>query len=377
MQMAGTETGHGEMERTDPKASVIIPVFNAGKWLRGAIDSVLSQTYRDFELLLIDDGATDGSGAVCDEYAALDGRVRVFHRPNAGICATRNFGIEEARGKYICFCDHDDLYEPDYLECAVGAAEASGCKIVKFDHTTETRTHDDIRHIVYAGAGRVMADGVFAVGDLSAYENRRRFDRIRSVIWDALFERKFLLEKGLRFDESFRHGGEDGLFMLAALAAADRVQWVDRVLYRHFENVGVSISTKFHPELVADYLTTAKMERALFPCGIKGSLWRFWKWYAALDKFVFSTPACTLGFGERAQIVASFYQTILAGIPAEGVDLPWKSRLALKLLGRGHCRLYLFFKELGFAARKPSREKRRRQAEARGVGTMRGTLDHE
>lgn len=86
------------------KVSVVLPVYNAERFLLRCIDSVLSQTYKDFELLLVDDGSTDSSGAICDEYAARDGRVRVFHKENGGVSSARNLGIRYARGGVYCFC---------------------------------------------------------------------------------------------------------------------------------------------------------------------------------------------------------------------------------------------------------------------------------
>ncbi|MCR4604953.1 MAG: glycosyltransferase [Eubacterium sp.] len=96
--------------------SITIPVYNSEKYLRACIDSVLNQTYTDFELLLVDDGSTDGSGEICDEYAKKDSRVRVFHTPNGGSSAARNYGIDRAQGEYLGFIDSDDEIEPDMYE---------------------------------------------------------------------------------------------------------------------------------------------------------------------------------------------------------------------------------------------------------------------
>ena len=96
--------------------SVIIPVYNTEKYLRRCIDSVLAQTYQDFELLLIDDGSKDSSGTICDEYAAKDARVRVFHKENGGVSSTRNLGLDHARGEWVTFVDSDDWISKDYLE---------------------------------------------------------------------------------------------------------------------------------------------------------------------------------------------------------------------------------------------------------------------
>ena len=100
---------------TTPKISVIVPVYNAEKYLRRCIDSILSQTFTDFELLLIDDGSKDSSGAICDEYAAKDNRVRVFHKENGGVSSARNLGLDNATGEWIAFVDSDDYVLPSYL----------------------------------------------------------------------------------------------------------------------------------------------------------------------------------------------------------------------------------------------------------------------
>lgn len=96
--------------------SVIIPVYNVESYLHQCIDSVLAQTYQDFELLLIDDGSTDGSGAICDAYAAKDARVQVFHQKNDGVSSARNLGIKNAKGEWITFVDGDDWVSEDYLK---------------------------------------------------------------------------------------------------------------------------------------------------------------------------------------------------------------------------------------------------------------------
>ena len=110
--------------------SIIIPVYNAENYLSRCIDSVLSQSFTDFELLLIDDGSTDGSGSICDDYAGKDGRIRVYHRVNAGSAATRQFGFELAVGEYIAAVDADDWVDSDYLESMVSLMEKDGSDIV-------------------------------------------------------------------------------------------------------------------------------------------------------------------------------------------------------------------------------------------------------
>ena len=109
--------------------SIIVPVYRVEMYLRQCIKSILDQTYKQFELLLIDDESTDSSGAICDEYAAIDPRIRVCHIPHAGLSAARNKGIEESRGEWIGFVDSDDWIEPEMYRSLLNAAERSGADI--------------------------------------------------------------------------------------------------------------------------------------------------------------------------------------------------------------------------------------------------------
>ena len=88
-----------------PAISIIVPVYNTEKYLQRCINSILNQTFSDFELILVDDGSTDSSGAICDEYAEKDSRIRVFHQSNQGQAAARNHAVSDAHGRYVCFID--------------------------------------------------------------------------------------------------------------------------------------------------------------------------------------------------------------------------------------------------------------------------------
>ena len=104
------------MEMTTPVLSIIVPVYNVEKYLARCIDSILAQTFTDFELILVDDGSTDHCGRICDEYAARDNRVRVFHRKNQGVSASRNFGMRQIVSEYVTFIDADDAISPETFQ---------------------------------------------------------------------------------------------------------------------------------------------------------------------------------------------------------------------------------------------------------------------
>ena len=103
------------MNENKPFFSVIVPVYNVEKYLHRCVDSILAQSYSDFEVLLVDDGSMDKSGTICDDYALKDNRIRVFHQANAGVSAARNKGIDEAKGEYVVFVDSDDYLKLEKL----------------------------------------------------------------------------------------------------------------------------------------------------------------------------------------------------------------------------------------------------------------------
>ena len=114
--------------------SIIMPVFNTADYLTATVKSVLAQTYRDFELILVDDGSTDGSGDICDQLAASDGRVRVIHKLNGGVASARNVGLDEVRGEYIGWVDSDDLISPVMMETMLELAQKYQADIVQCSH---------------------------------------------------------------------------------------------------------------------------------------------------------------------------------------------------------------------------------------------------
>lgn len=122
-----------------PKVSVIVPVYKAEKYLRKCVDSLLAQTFRDFEVILVDDGSPDRSGEICDEYARQDARVRVIHKANGGVSSARQAGLDAARGEYAIHADPDDWVEPDMLEELYTKAKAEDADMVICDFYVNDR----------------------------------------------------------------------------------------------------------------------------------------------------------------------------------------------------------------------------------------------
>ena len=165
-------TGRKEM----CEISVIVPVYNKKKYLVNTVKSILMQTFKDFELLLIDDGSTDGSGAVCGKMSALDARVKTFHTENRGVGAARNLGIRKATGKYISFIDADDSVHKTFLEELYGAI-------------TENDSEMAVCNYYEINKGRKVAHNYERRNDEDALFGIIRQDLL-CVIWNKLFVRE-------------------------------------------------------------------------------------------------------------------------------------------------------------------------------------------
>ena len=131
-----------------PKISVIVPIYNAEKYLGQCIDSVLRQKFTDLELLLVNDGSTDGSGDVCDQYALKDARVRVLHKENTGVSDTRNKALDIAQGDYLIFLDADDYWTDEtFLEKFYNVAVEKNLDVLRGEYKYVTQTGEDMRYI--------------------------------------------------------------------------------------------------------------------------------------------------------------------------------------------------------------------------------------
>ncbi len=165
--------------------SVVIPVYNASRYLRECVDSVLAQTYSDLDIVLVDDGSTDDSGAVCDEYAAADCRVRALHFANGGLSVARNRGVEAARGSYITFVDADDMLHPRCVEVMTDIQARTGASVVMVGVTSVLSRLSDL--------GKVHTVGMDKAIELTLYQTRYRCSQ-----WAKLWPREALLREPMR-----------------------------------------------------------------------------------------------------------------------------------------------------------------------------------
>lgn len=227
----------------NPKISVITPVYNSGKYLKIAVDSVLSQSLKDIELILIDDGSTDGSSEKCDEYASNDERVKVIHQTNRGICNARNTALKIAIGEYIAFSDHDDEYLPGLLKENYDIAKKNNADIVKFLKKEVVIIHGKKKRIKRNYLNKSVSlnrDGI--VNSFWIMEE----NNLLNSVWDGIFKRSFIVQYNLYFDQIYKNGGEDIDYMLKCVALARHIEINNKVFYIHYIRKDFSTSTKFN-----------------------------------------------------------------------------------------------------------------------------------
>lgn len=245
------------------KYSFIVPIYNVEKYLNRCIDSILSQDYKNFELILIDDGSPDGCSQICDSYAKKDNRIRVIHKVNGGLVSARNKGIEEAKGDFICYVDGDDWIKSNLI--------SSVNKIIN--------RYNDVDMVVYSGR-RIFEDhmedlpfdieeGLYDKKRLNVeiypymmYDRRKPFCNglVFPVAWNKIYKRE-LLKKHYCTNEKIKMG-EDNAFVFECLLHADKVFFLDEKLYEYNQLNTVSFTNSYDKDrfynnrLLTEYISS-------------------------------------------------------------------------------------------------------------------------
>ncbi len=257
--------------------SVIIPVYNSQAYLDACMDSVLNQTYRNLDVILVDDGSTDESGAMCDAYAQMDSRVRVFHKPNGGQSTARNMGIDAAAGDYIMFIDSDDTVELNMVERLIGlidryTADIAACELQ--DVYADGSTFQKPPKPDYACTGREAVAHSMKSQDIYAYPVNKVYKR---SLWE-----NFRYQCGRCY--------EDTEVIPYVLYAADRVAVCSDALYHYYQRIGSTTTASFHKKQL-DVIWAYEQQMAYFadkcPELIDAINYRLdWARFCVLDKMI-------------------------------------------------------------------------------------------
>ena len=222
--------------------SVIVPVYNTGKYIRQCIESIRKQSLKNIELLLVDDGSTDGSGKICDEYSCLDGRVRVFHQKNQGPIASRAFGTAKAQGHYITFVDSDDFVDGKSFEMAISDME-KGIDVISFGivryYDEDTKKNSFIEYEM----GTYLQDDIREkIFPSMIWDASRETFGLDPALWNKIMKKELVSAEYAKLKNASFHYGEDMAVIYPLLLKAKTLSLHNESYYYHRQRKGGEIA---------------------------------------------------------------------------------------------------------------------------------------
>lgn len=234
------------MEKT---ISVIIPVYNVASYLEECLNSVTSQSYTDLEIILIDDGSTDHSGAICDQFASKDNRIKVIHQKNAGAAAAKNAGLRAATGAYLSFVDSDDYLEPGAFQLMANCLEKYDADVVQCAY----------RDLFTDGSFSTINRNTTEIYTAEEYLCRYTTDWTSCLLWDKLYKRT--LFEGVFFEEG--HIIDDEFFTYQGIMNAQRVVYTPEIIYYYRKRKSsVTARPEYRERTIMDKLDYLVQRRA-------------------------------------------------------------------------------------------------------------------
>lgn len=217
--------------------SVIIPVYNVEKYILDCLKSISSQTFKDFEVIIVDDGSTDKSGDICDEYIKEDLRFKVFHKQNGGVSSARNFGLEKIQGDWVYFCDSDDILFDNALETLVQ----------NIDENVDSTMGGYIRvneQEEILGENKIYKTFNMSIEETLVDFYHPKFNMFNGFIWNRLFKRSIIQQYNLRFREDI-YIKEDGLFLVQYLCSCNNgTFYTTKPIYKYIEHSSSAMNYK-------------------------------------------------------------------------------------------------------------------------------------
>lgn len=321
----------------NPKISVIVPVYGVEPYLTQCVESILSQTFRDLEVILVEDGSPDNCGALCDNLARQDSRIRIFHQENAGLGPARNAGLKAAVGEYVAFVDGDDFLMPQMYEKLWEAARRTGADItvsghrdVAFGRILTVKPHPLAGRILSAGEIPSVRRKLYGHG------TGERGEAFPMSVCMSLYRKALLTEAGLQFQKIL---SEDTLFNLNAYAHARVITFTDATDYCYRKEGQSSITQSFSPDKGKQYREFLSALRALAEqedgdCVLraKRTAVDYGRMYAGL------VEASRLTLSEKCRCIREFTEStgyLWEGHPAG--NLPWQQWIFHRVLVKKKC----------------------------------------
>lgn len=235
------------------KITIIIPVYNVEKYIRQCLDSVINQTYRNLEIIVVDDGSPDNCGAICDEYAMLDERIIVIHKENGGVSDARNCGLAHCTGDYVYIMDSDDYIEQTAIEVLYENAVQTGADVIIADHYSFFDQATQVMHAFFANEfytdDRNVIDQIQNMVLHFTYAPENSIQKGGFGIgapWTKLVKTELIVKNEIKFDPYVKGIFDDGLFALSVFQFAQSVSYIQKSIY-HYRLLQTSLIHKFTP----------------------------------------------------------------------------------------------------------------------------------
>lgn len=236
-----------------PIISIVVPIYNAEKYLRHCIESILQQTFTNFELLLINDGSTDSSQHICDDYS-WDSRVRVFRKSNRGVSAARNFGIKKSIGKYLTFVDSDDYLEPNALELLYRNISNGDCDLVCASYRRISSKKE-----LYVCS---LSPQILTCQNLATLCYEINFAIILGGVWGKLYKKEIISNHKISFPENI-HYSEDNIYNIQYYKCVNAAKIIDSIIYNYYDSYKV-LSSETIINLIYNNIEVYKMREQYF-----------------------------------------------------------------------------------------------------------------
>jgi glycosyltransferase involved in cell wall biosynthesis len=240
----------------EPKVSIIVPVYNVESYLLRCIDSMINQTYKNLEIILVNDGSSDNSGMICDEYAVKDDRIKVFHQKNSGVSAARNLGLKMATGEYVGFVDSDDWLDHDMFAYLVQLANENMSDIAVCGYYVNNDMNPSLNldappQILFQenAIERCLDINYFSIG---------------ASLWNKIFKIKLIRDNNITLDESLVIG-EDMLFLCSIILQSEKIIYSQVPKYHYAVNDTGAINMKFHSKKASVLDAHSKLEALVSP----------------------------------------------------------------------------------------------------------------
>lgn len=293
--------------------SVIVPVYNVERFLEKLILSIIRQTYKNLEIILIDDGSQDNSGSICDYYAKQDNRIKVVHKENGGVSSARNLGLDICSGEYISFIDGDDWVEPDYIEYLLSVMNFANADMAFSDKifTTRDRTQN--------------TKDFYEVWDSEKTVALFLYPGIAIGCWNKIYRRKFLCDHDIRF--KMQRSGEGMHFIVTAAQYAKNIGVGHRKIYNYRLNNENSAITKYNLDMGIYALKSINaIDQELIlkaPVVLNAVNWHIWKNHGYIQFLIVATDS----LNENRDLFNRCRKYMLLKLPSVLI----KSKVSLKI----------------------------------------------